>query len=93
MDFDPVTFAIAGVGLIPLTFGLVEFIKSVTGVSGKPVTLISAFTGAALFGLYRALEFIPEPYNTIALIFVGSLAFGLSASGFYKYAEARRTLK
>ena len=88
-SFAPETFVIAGVALIPLTFGLVEFFKSLFNMSGKVVTVISASTGAVLYALYQALEFIPEPYNTIVLVVVGSLAFGLSASGFYKFAANR----
>ena len=90
MEFTPATFAIAGIGLIPLTFGLVEFAKDIFNLKGKPVTVVSASVGALFYALFRALEFIPEPYNTIVLVVVGSLAFGLSASGFYKFAEARR---
>ncbi len=83
--FDVEGFAIAGVSLIALVFGLTEFLKNLLGWKGNKVTALSASVGFVAFGLYEALKYIPEPYSLIVTGIVGSLAFGLAASGFYKF--------
>jgi hypothetical protein len=82
---------VGGVALIPLIFGLVEFFKSLFNLDGKKVTVLSAVMGAVLFALYQLQGVLPEPYSQIYVAVVGSLAFGLSASGFYKFVSARTT--
>lgn len=87
--FDPNVFEVQGVALIALVFGLVEFIKNMLDWSGKRVTLLAASLGVVLYVLYRLLEIVPEPYGQILGIGLGSLAFGLSASGYYKFLNQR----
>lgn len=89
MEFDPTIFTVGGVSLIALVFGLVEFFKSLFNMDGKMVTVLSACTGAVLFGLYQLQTVLPDPYAAIYIGVMGSLAFGLSASGFYKFVSAR----
>jgi len=79
--------------MITLTFGLVEFIKHMFSLEGKVVTAISAGTGVLLMGFYQLAEVLPEPYGTIFKIVYLSLAFGLSASGFYKYLGSRTAVQ
>ena len=83
--FDVSEFAIAGVSLIALVFGLTEFLKVQFGLEGKKVTALSASIGFLAMAVYQGLIYIPEPYNAIVTAVVVSLAFGLAASGFYKF--------
>ena len=83
--FDVSGFAIAGVSLIALVFGLTEFLKSLLEWEGKKVTALSASIGFIAMATYNGLTYIPEPYNAIVTGIVASLAFGLAASGFYKF--------
>ncbi len=83
--FDPTTFAVGGVQLIALVFGLVQFIKENAGMEGKKVTLLAAGLGAAIMVIYQLIGIVPEPYGQIVEIVFNSSAFGLSASGYYKF--------
>ena len=83
--FEVESFAIAGVSLIALVFGLTEFLKDLLGWEGKKVTALSASIGFIAMATYNGLTYIPEPFNAIVTGIVASLAFGLAASGFYKF--------
>jgi len=87
--FDPSSFAVGGVSLIVLVFGLVEFLKSVFSLDGKKVTVLAAVLGMVMLGLYQVNAMVPAPYSQIYEIVVTSLAFGLAASGYYKFLDAR----
>ncbi len=89
MEFDPSSFAVGGVSLVILIFGLVEFLKNAFSLDGKGVTVLSACLGAVIFGVFQSLKFLPPIYTEIFTVIVGSLAFGLSASGYYKFISAR----
>jgi hypothetical protein len=89
MEFDANVIAVGGVGLLVLVFGLVEFVKDVFGLSGKLVTLISALLGVVVMVAYKLIGIVPEPYTQILEIVIASLAFGLSASGYYKFVNKR----
>ena len=84
--FEVSEFAIAGVSLIALVFGLTQFIKDQVGWTGKKVTALSASLGVVLMGVYQGLAYVPDPYSAIVNGVVASLAFGLAASGFYKFS-------
>jgi hypothetical protein len=77
---------VGGVSLMALVFGLTEFIKDLIGWTGKKVTALAAGLGLVLYGIAEALAYVPEPYNAIVVAVFGSLAFGLAASGFYKFS-------
>lgn len=83
--FEVSEFAIAGVSLIALVFGLTEFIKTLVGWTGKKVTALSASLGFVIMAIYQGLQYVPDPYEAIVTGIVASLAFGLAASGFYKF--------
>ena len=87
--FDPSTYVLQGVSLLSLVFGLVEFIKDVFNLSGKVVTVISALCGAFVMVAYQLSEVLPGWYGIAFKTFVLSLAFGLSASGYYKFLAQR----
>ena len=87
--FDVSAFAVGGVSLIVLVFGLTEFIKVQFDLEGKAVTTLSASLGFGLMGVYQGLQYIPEPYEAIVTGVVASLAFGLAASGFYKFGTRK----
>ncbi len=84
--FEVSEFAIAGVSLIALVFGLTEFIKVQFDLTGKKVTTIAASLGFVLMAVYQGLQYVPDPYEAIVTGVVASLAFGLAASGFYKFS-------
>jgi hypothetical protein len=87
--FDPTTLIVAGVPLMALVFGLVEFLKDVFALEGKKVTLISAVLGLALSIPYQLSQAIPTDFSGWFGVGVIGLAFGLAASGFYKFVAAR----
>ena len=89
MLFDPSSFEIGGVVLLGLVFGLVEFIKDAFDMSGKPVTFLAAGLGVLFFVAQQLMDLLPEPYSLIVTIVVGSISFGLAASGYYKYLNKR----
>jgi hypothetical protein len=83
--FDVESFAVGGVSLIALVFGLTEFIKNLVDWEGKKVTALAASIGFVAMVVYQVLQYLPEPYGAIVTGAMGSIAFGLSASGFYKF--------
>ena len=87
--FDPSAYVVAGVPLITLVFGLVEFFKSVFSMEGKPVTVMSAGIGVVLSVAYQLSVAVPATYMGWLEIVVIGIAFGLAASGFYKFLAAR----
>lgn len=89
--FDPSAVVVGGVSLMIVVFGLTEFIKDAFSMSGKPVTLLAAGLGALVMVLYALIGIIPDPYGQVVDILFKSVTFGLSASGYYKFAAARVT--
>ena len=87
--FNPNEFVIGGVLLIPMVFGLTEFLKSVLPIEGKNVTILSFALGLVLYFLNALSGYLPGLYAEIYNIFVQGLTIGLTASGFYKFAAAR----
>ncbi len=93
MEFDPTIFAIGGISIMAIVFGLTEFIKTLLGWEGKKVTALASCLGAVMMVLYQLQSLLPEPYGKAYLIVMMSLAFGMSASGYYKYGQARAAKK
>lgn len=87
--FDAESFALGGIQLIALVFGLTEFIKSLLNWEGKKVTMLAAGLGAVVMVLYQLIGIVPEPYSQVMQIVFASAAFGLSASGYYKFVDKR----
>lgn len=87
--FDPNSYVVGGVTLIAVVFGLVEWLKHVLGWEGKKVTVLAAMLGAALMVLFQLQNILPAPYGQVYEMFVVSITFGLSASGYYKFIDAR----
>ncbi len=87
--FEAESFVVSGVQLIALVFGLTEFIKDFFSMDGKKVTALAASLGVIIFVLYRLIGIIPEPYGQVVSIVFTSATFGLSASGYYKFAASR----
>lgn len=87
--FDVESFVVGGVQLIALVFGLTEFIKTLLGWDGKKVTVLAGALGAVVMILYQLIGVVPEPYGQVLQIVFASLAFGLSASGYYKFIDKR----
>lgn len=85
IQFDPAQLIVAGVPLMVLVFGLVEFFKSLFMLNGKLVTVMSFGIGAVLGGLY----IFDVPYVSQVVMV---LSIGLAASGFYKFI-GDRTIK
>ena len=88
--FEPQAVAIGGVLLLPLVFGLVEFIKSVFGLEGKAVTILSFAVGFLGMCVVQFAEMYPG-FGQWAVFVVLALTMGMSASGFYKFVDARTT--
>ena len=78
-----------GIPLLFLVFGLVEFFKDLFDWEGKKVTLLAMGMGILLYVPVQLIGLIAAPYELILSIVYGSLAFGLSASGYYKFASKR----
>jgi hypothetical protein len=86
LAFDPSAFTIGGISLIAFVFGFVELLKSWLGWEGKKVTVLSAVTAIVVMAVYQVVQFLPLEYVPYVNAVFISLAFGLSASGFYKFA-------
>jgi hypothetical protein len=89
--FDPTTLIVAGVPLMALVFGLVEFLKDVFSLEGKKVTILSGALGLVLSVPYQLSQAVPVDFAGWFSVGVIGLAFGLAASGFYKFVAARTT--
>lgn len=87
--FDPESFVVGGVSLIVMVFGLVEFFKDLFNMEGKRVTIMAALMGAIVMVLYQLIQVVPAPYEQVVQIVFMSISFGLSASGYYKFAAKR----
>ena len=77
-------FAIAGVAIIPLVLGLVEFAKKL-GLQGNGSLVLSVALGFVFSGIVYAIQsgLIPEvavPYITLVIV---ALSGGLGAAGLY----------
>ena len=78
--FDPESFAINGIQLMALVFGLTQFIKEAFDWSGKKVTFLAASLGVLIMVAYQLIGIVPDPYEQVLSIVFTSVAFGLSAS-------------
>lgn len=87
--FDPEAFAINGIQLMALVFGLTQFIKELLGWSGQKVTILAASLGVLVMVAYQLIGIAPDPYEQILNIIFTSVSFGLAASGYYKFAAER----
>ena len=84
--FDAYELAFGGIQLIALVFGLTQFVKEAFNMEGKKVTLLAAGLGAGVMVAYQLIGIVPEPYEQVLNVVFSSSAFGLSASGYYKFA-------
>lgn len=77
-------FAIAGVAIIPLVLGLVEFAKKF-GVGGNAALALSVFLGILFSGLAYAFDqnMISEAAQPWVMLAVVALSGGLGAAGLY----------
>lgn len=87
--FDPEAFAVNGIQLIAVVFGLTQFVKELLGWSGQRVTVLAALMGAFVMVTYQLIGIVPDPYSQVVEVFYTSVAFGLSASGYYKFVAER----
>jgi prepilin signal peptidase PulO-like enzyme (type II secretory pathway) len=70
-------------------FGLTQFVKELLGWSGQKVTVLAALMGALVMVSFQLIGIVPDPYGQVVEIFYASVAFGLSASGYYKFIAER----
>ena len=89
MIIDPENVAVNGLQLIAVIFGLTEFIKDNLNLSGKTVTILAALIGGILFALLRVSALLPAPWSQYYEIGVSTIAYGLTAAGYYKFLAAR----
>ena len=80
--------AVAGVPLVVVVIGLVEWIKTF-GVSGRPLQLVSMAVGLVIGFAYQ-LSLNPGPYDYPFFFYVAiyGLILGLVASGIFDAASA-----
>ena len=80
MDF----FVVAGIAILPLVLGLVEFSKKL-GVSGNWLLVESVGLGTLFSGIAYSMQagLIPEPWATIISVVIVALSGGLGAAGLY----------
>ena len=89
---DFTSLLVAGVPLVAVIFGLVEFLKKF-GVQGNWLTLASLLIGLVLGFCYKVSEAgMPADFAAWFSTIVFSLALGLVASGLYDFAD-NRTVK
>ena len=76
-----------GLGIaLALTPGLVQFLKDLFSIEGKPVTALSFLTGGLLVLAFNLEQFFPGISQYVELG-VGLLTAGLAASGYYKLGK------
>lgn len=85
--FDPNAFSIGGISVIAFVFGAVQFIKEMFNMNGKAVTALSLFMGIIVMAIVQAIQFLPPEWIPYVEAVFSSFAFGLAASGFYKFAR------
>ena len=78
-----------GIPLLLMVFGLVEFFKDLFSMKGRQVTLLAMGMGILVFVPVQLIGLLAAPYELVLSIIYGSLTFGLSASGYYKFAAKR----
>jgi len=91
--FDPQAFAVNGIQLMALVFGLTQFIKEAFGWDGKKVTFLAASLGVLVMVAYQLITIVPAPYEQVLNIIFTSASFGLAASGYYKFVSERLPAK
>lgn len=85
---DDINLYIGGVLLLPLVFGLVEFFKAQFNLEGKSVTWLAAGIGLLLAIVAQLELMFPGISPWVKLVIMG-ISTALSASGFYKFVNAR----
>lgn len=87
IDFS--TLLVAGIPLLFVIFGLVEFSKSL-GLKGKTLTIFSMLLGIS-FGILLKISVsgIPIIFNDWFTVICFGLALGLVTSGFYDFFDKR----
>ena len=77
-------FAIAGVAIIPMVLGLVEFAKKL-GVNGNASLILSVVLGCIFSGVVYAVQsgIVPESAVPFINLVVVALSGGLGAAGLY----------
>jgi len=77
-------FVVAGVGILPLVLGLVEFAKKL-GLKGELCTVLAVFLGFLFSGLAYAMQsgLIAESAIPWISLVIVALAGGLGAAGLY----------
>jgi hypothetical protein len=81
-------FVIAGVPLVFVIFGLVEFAK-VFGLTGKILTALSALLGVAFAVAFQLATAVPSDAMGWLTVIVVGLIYGLTTSGVYDFVNAR----
>ena len=86
---DFTSLLVAGVPLMVVIFGLVEFSKKL-GLNGKGLTFFSMLLGLAFGIAYQiAIKGLPAGFAGWFAVAVYGLALGLVTSGFYDFANNR----
>ncbi len=88
--FDFSTLLVAGISLIIVIFGLVEFSKCL-GLKGKALTVFSMLLGVVFGSAYKISESgaCPTDFAGWFAVIVFGLALGLVTSGIYDFANHR----
>ena len=86
---DFTSLLVAGVPLMVVIFGLVEFSKKL-GLNGKGLTIFSMLLGLA-FGIAYQISTagVPAGFAGWFTVVIFGLALGLVTSGFYDFANSR----
>ena len=88
--YDISALLVGGVPLAAVIFGVVEFIKKVSGLRGKWLTMVSLLLGLAFGAAYQfAVSGLPTGFGGWFAVIVFSLMLGLVASGYYKFLDSR----
>lgn len=94
MILDLTTAVVAGVPLMLVVIGLVQFVKDKLGWTGAGVEVFAILLGLVLGGVYQAYLAEPALYGGWRFWFealIYGLAVGLSATGIYKaYHESQK---
>lgn len=81
-----------GVGTIALTIGLVQFVKEMLNLDGKPVTAMTMIVGTIVSAWFYALgsNLVTGVFYDLSVVVVTGVAGGLAAAGYYKLNRDNR---
>lgn len=85
-SFDFSQYMVAGIALLPVALGLVQFVKELFKLEGRAARLLAFFTPFGLVLLWEVRAFLPPIYETVYVMVLTATTGALSSMGLYQLA-------